>query len=507
VSYPNVSLDLWSDATMRSFIGLIVTGVDESWDLIEVTGAFKLIEQRHFAEVIKSIYDEIVHHLRIENKVYKVVADQGANVKCAFKSVLTANYELVEVEEDKHNANNKDESEIETVDCSEVSELEQLVLYDSEDDSDKEAEDIEVEFVDASNSESNGENSTQEFEDELAYLACAAHNLQLAINDAFKSPEAKSVNRVVKRAHKFVCKCRMSSILSHELKEMNKKLLKDFPVRWNSIYIMIKSYNKLTADEIKKLINNVKREERAAVTVLPTEKKLIEELEKVLSVLYYATQLFQKSKVSSSAVYPVIVYLKSELVKDKSKDESSLFTSITKSFRVALFKFITTRFGSLMYDNLFRQATFLDPIFGPTCFDSYNRNQVIDSIKTIFNKDNEKLKDQNKEKTNKKGNEFIGKMKRFSLDCTETDYDEITDYMRFVSSIQIECPLQFWKANNFRWPNLAKIAKKVLGVPATSASVERMFSIAGHIFQAKRRRMSDKLFSNLVYCKLNEQLL
>jgi hypothetical protein len=44
-----------------------------------------------------------------------------------------------------------------------------------------------VEFVDASNSESNGENSTQEFEDEFTYLACAAHNLQLAINDAFKS--------------------------------------------------------------------------------------------------------------------------------------------------------------------------------------------------------------------------------------------------------------------------------------------------------------------------------
>ncbi len=104
----------------------------------------------------------------------------------------------------------------------------------------------------------------------------------------------------------------MSTKLSHELKEMNKKLLKDFPVRWNSIYIMIKSYNKLTADQVKKLINNVKREERADVTFLPTEKKLIEELEQVLSVLYYATQLFQKSKISSSAVYPVIVYLKSE---------------------------------------------------------------------------------------------------------------------------------------------------------------------------------------------------
>lgn len=299
----------------------------------------------------------------------------------------------------------------------------------------------------------------------------------------------------------------MSSILSQELKDMNKKLLKDFSVRWNIIYIMIKSYNKLTVEEVKKLINNVKREERAAVTFSVRDKALIDELEDVLSILFYATQLFQKSRVSSSAVYPVIVYLKSELVKDKSKDSTSLFTSITKSFRVSLFKFITSRFGSLMYDNVFRQATFLDPLFGPTCFDSYNRNQVIDSIKSIF--DQGLINNSSKEKNiNKKsGGEFIGKLKKFSLDNTESDYDEITDYMRFVSTIEVQCPLMFWKVNCIHWPNLAKIAKKVLGVPATSASVERMFSIAGHIFQAKRRRMSDKLFASVVFCKLNEELL
>ena len=99
-------------------------------------------------------------------------------------------------------------------------------------------------------------------------------------------------------------------------------------------------------------------------------------------------------------MYPVIVYLKTELIKDKTKNESSLFTSLTRSFRVSLFKFITKRFGSLMYDNLFRQATFLDPLFGPTCFDSYTRSQVIDSIKAIFDKDFINLS--SKEKLSKK---------------------------------------------------------------------------------------------------------
>ncbi len=44
-------------------------------------------------------------------------------------------------------------------------------------------------------------------------------------------------------------------------------------------------------------------------------------------------------------------------------------------------------------------------------------------------------------------------------------------------------------------------------IPASSAAVERMFSICGHIFSIKRRRMSIKLFVTLVMLKLNEELL
>jgi len=49
--------------------------------------------------------------------------------------------------------------------------------------------------------------------------------------------------------------------------------------------------------------------------------------------------------------------------------------------------------------------------------------------------------------------------------------------------------------------------KKFLGVQASSAWVERMFSIAGHIFTNKRRRTGVKLFENLVFMKLNENYL
>ena len=52
-----------------------------------------------------------------------------------------------------------------------------------------------------------------------------------------------------------------------------------------------------------------------------------------------------------------------------------------------------------------------------------------------------------------------------------------------------------------------QLAKKFLGVQASSACVQRMFSIAGHIFTNKRRRTGVKLFENLVFMKLNENYL
>ena len=45
-----------------------------------------------------------------------------------------------------------------------------------------------------------------------------------------------------------------------------------------------------------------------------------------------------------------------------------------------------------------------------------------------------------------------------------------------------------------------------LGVPASSAAVERMFRIAGHVFQNKRRKLGALFYSTLVFLKLNEEL-
>ena len=58
-----------------------------------------------------------------------------------------------------------------------------------------------------------------------------------------------------------------------------------------------------------------------------------------------------------------------------------------------------------------------------------------------------------------------------------------------IETQEFKDTLLFWKLyhKSHSFVNLAKLAQKVLGVPATSADVERMFSLSGHILGPKRR--------------------
>ena len=51
------------------------------------------------------------------------------------------------------------------------------------------------------------------------------------------------------------------------------------------------------------------------------------------------------------------------------------------------------------------------------------------------------------------------------------------------------------------YPSLAKYARRVLAIPATSASSERVFSTAGQIVTKKRARLTGDAVTLLVWLK------
>jgi hypothetical protein len=83
---------------------------------------------------------------------------------------------------------------------------------------------------------------------------------------------------------------------------------------------------------------------------------------------------------------------------------------------------------------------------------------------------------------------------KFGLDKSKETYSSD------VSSCDAEYnPLHFWKNNHSLYPRLARIAKRVFAVPATSAAVEREFSLAGNIVTKKRSRLSPDTVNDIIF--------
>ena len=63
---------------------------------------------------------------------------------------------------------------------------------------------------------------------------------------------------------------------------------------------------------------------------------------------------------------------------------------------------------------------------------------------------------------------------------------EIEKYLDDDAIDRTSCPFKWWRVNCLRFPAVAKIARALLGVPATFVASERLFSKASEILTKKR---------------------
>ena len=79
-------------------------------------------------------------------------------------------------------------------------------------------------------------------------------------------------------------------------------------------------------------------------------------------------------------------------------------------------------------------------------------------------------------------------------------FDEVAAYMNEPLASRETNPLDFWrmKQEERRFPVLAQLARKYLGLPTSSGSVERMFSVAGSLCRARRARLGMKAVSDML---------
>ena len=64
-------------------------------------------------------------------------------------------------------------------------------------------------------------------------------------------------------------------------------------------------------------------------------------------------------------------------------------------------------------------------------------------------------------------------------------------------------PEVFWAKSGDAYPILIKLARTFLGIPASSGSVGRLFSVAGAIVRARRSKLSSVTVESLLLAKGN----
>jgi len=92
----------------------------------------------------------------------------------------------------------------------------------------------------------------------------------------------------------------------------------------------------------------------------------------------------------------------------------------------------------------------------------------------------------------------------------ENATQETAEFQLYLQSASTESPdcIQFWQANKLIYPKRFQLRLQHHVIPATSAAIERAFSVAaGLICSDRRNRLEDNMFELLVMAKSNKDLL
>jgi len=88
----------------------------------------------------------------------------------------------------------------------------------------------------------------------------------------------------------------------------------------------------------------------------------------------------------------------------------------------------------------------------------------------------------------------------FKRRCVEYD-NEYKLYLSLPLCDEDINSLEWWKDNQSKLPNLSRMARDYLGIPATSVPSEEIFSLGKNLITDKRNRLAGKTIRVCMYLK------
>ncbi|CAF1483516.1 unnamed protein product [Adineta steineri] len=86
--------------------------------------------------------------------------------------------------------------------------------------------------------------------------------------------------------------------------------------------------------------------------------------------------------------------------------------------------------------------------------------------------------------------------------------DELSKYLEmYIDKTKLsQNPLEFWKEHRNTYPILARVARKIHCIPATSAAVERQFSGTGVVLNERRTSLDPEHLDNILFIRAMERM-
>ncbi|KAK7886512.1 hypothetical protein WMY93_026133 [Mugilogobius chulae] len=226
-----------------------------------------------------------------------------------------------------------------------------------------------------------------------------------------------------------------------------------------------------------------------------------------------------KATSTTADVIPAVQALKRLLHKPVATDHG------VKTSKTTLLESINTRFNHVDDEPLYFLATILDPRYKDRYFTSATKQQakklVLEKMNTQQRQHTHVLTDEPEAETTESGNNSLLDMYAEILE-ENTDSEVYSEKGHIEMQFQTylfeatlplsseepaETPLEYWRTNKTRFPDLAELARKYLSAPCTSVDSERLFSAAANVMDEKRNRLTCENAEKLLFIKKNLTLV
>ena len=202
-----------------------------------------------------------------------------------------------------------------------------------------------------------------------------------------------------------------------------------------------------------------------------------------------------ENTVTSSLVIPCIRQLRHHL--------SSVKVTYTKRYVRNLQTALTQRLSSYEENPVYIRSSFLDPNFKLDWCQSPTEKESVRADVLSLLPETSATRDTASSPPRKR-HHMLDFMQPTPAQENSSNR-EICEYIN--EGIVFEDALDWWRRNQARFPNLAKLALRYLHIPASSAPVERLFSVAGKVFRPERTRMTDKHLETILFLYCNRKFL